>query len=170
MADEKHTEETKAPATAPKATPSPDRVEEEPKIGKDTLKAQAEVQTDDVEIREMQSPSHAGELKTEVSKRNLDGESGDVFTKQYVVLVGEGVKPEDYDHTANIKETREFMLHMGLRPTGDVTHVKTEEHPDGVSTIFTYEAPATAAAIDNAEGDQSDYVLRQQLDAEKKDK
>lgn len=119
-------------------------------------------------VKESQFPSLDGAKDVEVAKRSVDGDKGDVFTKKYVVLVGEGVKPENYDHTANVKETREFMLHAGLRPTGDVKHVKTEAHPDGVSTVFTYEGPVVPAVVGGKAGKEPDVVLAQQLRKEDK--
>lgn len=91
--------------------------------------------------REVPSP-----LRREVAKRNADDDKGDVYTKKFVVLVGEGVNLSEYDHSSNIRQTGEFMLHAGLRPSGDVKHVSTKEHPDGVSTVFTYEGPVVPAA------------------------
>lgn len=131
-------------------------------VGKDQVKAE-KVQKD--ETVDMQFPSLEGDKATEVSKRNVDGTSGTKYTKKYVVLLAAEAKGnvQDYQHDANIKETREFILHAGLRSTGDVVFVGAEDHPDGVSTVLTYEGPVTPAVVGGKAGKEENVVLAQQI-------
>jgi len=128
-------------------------------LGKDQVAA-LELQDDDT--RGLTFPSLAGEPKTEVSKRNIDSESGTQFVKQYVV-VKKYWPGEAYMHEANIKNTREVMLHHGLRAAGDVTFLGEEDHPDGVSLILSYGGPVRPAIVDEETHLEGDYVLKQQI-------
>jgi hypothetical protein len=71
-----------------------------------------------------------------------------------VFVLPPGPKPIEsngYDHEANKAATLQYMLSLGLRPTGEVEHVSTKQHANGVSWELTYKVPAQPAE-DEAEG------------------
>lgn len=139
----------------------------------DSSRSDTDLGKDQVLARENQNPetlfdefpSASGDKETEVSKRNIDGESGSTFVKQYIVLKREW-NDDDYAHQANVKNTREVMLHAGLRPTGDVEFVGSEDHPDGVSLILTYSGPVQPALTDEETNFVEGFVLKQQRESD----
>lgn len=83
-----------------------------------------------------------------VAEKNIDGAESDAFTKQFVLKTrdfGAG-----YDHTPNFTGTTQEAVNVGLRLTGDVEYVGSEDHPDGKSVILTYRAPVLPAWHEDA--------------------
>jgi hypothetical protein len=71
----------------------------------------------------------------------------------------------DYDHEPNKAATRQYAIDQGMWPTGDVRHVSTKRHPDGVSWVLTY-AVDVIPANDAPDGSQTPRVVAEDGDAE----
>jgi hypothetical protein len=96
--------------------------------------------------------------EVEVAERSQDVEAptAKVHRKDFVVLKSawEGdlaAVDVEQKHRDNVEATRQYLIHQGLRPTGDGKFAGKEDHPDGVSLILHYDVPVTPAVI--AEGD-----------------
>jgi hypothetical protein len=69
--------------------------------------------------------------------------SSNEHVKVFVLPPGPKPTPENgYSHEANKAATIQYMLSQGMRPTGDVRHVSTKQHDNGVSWVLTYAVPA----------------------------
>lgn len=69
--------------------------------------------------------------------------SSNEHVKVFVLPPGPKPTPENgYSHEANKAATIQYMLNQGMRPTGDVRHVSTKQHANGVSWELTYAVPA----------------------------
>jgi hypothetical protein len=103
--------------------------------------------------------------EVEVAERSQDEDSATatVHRKDFVVLKAawsEDDAPVDVDkkHVDNIEATRQYLMHQGLRPTGDGKFTGSEDHPDGVSLILHYEVPVTPAIIAGQKGDKVNHA------------
>lgn len=87
-----------------------------------------------------------------VEAKNLDGTSGSVFQKDFVVQKKQFVETDE-KHERNIAATRQEAINLGLRPTEHGSFVGSEDHPDGLSVIQHYEV-AVQPAVEGEAGPQ----------------
>lgn len=83
-----------------------------------------------------------------VARKSADvhTESSNEHVKVFVLPPGPKPTPDNgYSHEANKAATLQYMISQGLRPAGDVRHVSTKQHDNGVSWVLTYAVPAIPA-------------------------
>ncbi len=76
-----------------------------------------------------------------IARRSADIEAKEADEYRKVFVLPPGPKPtpaNGYAHDANEAATRQYALQAGLYPTGDVRHVSTKQHDNGVSWVLTY--------------------------------
>lgn len=75
--------------------------------------------------------------------------SSNEHVKEFVLPPGPKPTPANgYSHEANMAATVQYMISQGMRPAGDVRHVSTKQHPNGVSWVLTYAVPAIPAELE----------------------
>lgn len=91
----------------------------------------------------------AADADTEVAARSADVEAVDteVHRKEFVQGPGDYSKGSGFSHEANIAGVRQYLINSGLRPVGDVKHVSTRTHEDGISKVLAYEVEAVPAHL-----------------------
>lgn len=106
--------------------------------------------------------------ETMTTAEEVDARSADqdhpttTHRKEFVHGPGVYTKASGFSHEANIAATRQYLINSGLRPVGDVEHVSTKTHEDGVSKVLAYEVEAIPAdeaeayAVAHAEVIQAD--------------
>lgn len=78
---------------------------------------------------------------------DVHAESSERHVKVFVLPPGPKPTPQNgYDHEANKAAVIQYMISQGLRPTGDVRHVSTKQHDNGVSWVLTYDVAAIPTA------------------------
>lgn len=76
-----------------------------------------------------------------IARRSADIEAEEANEYRKVFVLPPGPKPtpaNGYAHDANMAATRQYAIQAGLYPTGDVRHVSTKQHDNGVSWVLTY--------------------------------
>lgn len=92
------------------------------------------------------------EADTEVAARSADVDEvkAEKHRKEFVHGPGKYTVASGFSHEANIAATRQYLINQGLRPVGDVEHVSTRKHEDGVSVVLAYEVEAVPAHLAEA--------------------
>ena len=97
---------------------------------------------------------HVSDAKpaTEVAARSADVDEVKTEThrKEFVHGPGDYSKGSGFSHEANIAGVRQYLINSGLRPVGDVKHVSTKTHEDGISKVLAYEVEAVPAHLAEA--------------------
>lgn len=88
----------------------------------------------------------------EVAARSTDVDEvkTEIHRKEFVHGPGVYTEAGGFSHEANIAATRQYLINTGLRPVGDVKHVSTRKHEDGVSKVLAYEVEAVPAHLAEA--------------------
>lgn len=147
---------TPAKGTKPKTTTTPKAGASSKTTSAKTTKVQAEAaKADDTKANTTaaaaEGQAHTADAKpaTEVAARSAD--VGDVSTethrKEFVHGPGVYTEAGGFSHEANIAATRQGLINAGLRPIGDVKHVSTKTHEDGISKVLAYEVEAIPAHL-----------------------
>lgn len=92
------------------------------------------------------------EPNTEVAARSADVDEvkTEVHRKEFVHGPGSYRVKDGFSHEANIAAVRQYLINSGLRPVGDVEHVSTTTHEDGISKVLAYEVEAVPAHLGEA--------------------
>lgn len=83
-----------------------------------------------------------------VARKSADvhTDSANEHRKEFVLPPGPKPTPANgYSHEANEAATLQYLINQGMRPTGDVRHVSTKQHKNGVSWVLTYAVAAVPA-------------------------
>jgi hypothetical protein len=89
---------------------------------------------------------------TEVAARSTDVDEvkTEVHRKEFVHGPGKYTVASGFSHEANIAAVRQYLINSGLRPVGEVEHVSTKTHEDGISKVLAYEVEAVPAHLAEA--------------------
>ena len=93
-----------------------------------------------------------------VARKSADVHKASSNEHVKVFVLPPGPKPtpaNGYSHEANMAATLQYMISQGMRPAGDVRHVSTKQHENGISWVLTYAVPAIPA-----EDEPEDVVTR----------
>lgn len=145
--------------TKPKTTTKPKAGASSKTTSTKTTKVQAEAAKADKAtgtpaVDPTASQAHVSDAApaTEVAARSADVEDikTETHRKEFVHGPGRYTEAGGFSHEANIAATRQYLINTGLRPVGDVKHVSTKTHEDGVSKVLAYEVEAVPAHLAEA--------------------
>lgn len=124
--------------------------------------------TEPDEVEDVESKAERDLTPGEVIARksaDVHKKSSNEHRKEFVLPPGPKPTPENgYSHEANKAATIQYMLNQGMRPTGEVRHVSTKQHPNGISWVLTYAVPAVPTA--DVEGPSEPDVVTKGEDVE----
>lgn len=151
------TEPTKG--TKPKTTTMPKADASSKTTSAKTAKVQAEAAKADetkanTTAAAAEGQAHTADAKpaTEVAARSADVDevSTETHRKEFVHGPGRYTEASGFSHEANIAAVRQYLINTGLRPVGDVKHVSTRTHEDGISKVLAYKVEAVPAHLAEA--------------------
>lgn len=118
----------------------------------DQVQADAEANADDNAKAPVTAHVADADPATEVAGRSADVDEVKTEThrKEFVHGPGKYTVANGFSHEANIAAVRQYLINTGLRPVGDVEHVSTRTHEDGVSKVLAYEVEAVPAHLAEA--------------------
>lgn len=139
----------------PKTETAPDAGLDDDTTSAKTEQVQAEA-ADTKSDDETKAPATAhvsdAEADTEVAARSADVDEvkTEVHRKEFVHGPGKYTVASGFSHEANIAAVRQYLINSGLRPVGEVEHVSTKTHEDGISKVLAYEVEAVPAHLAEA--------------------
>lgn len=146
MSDETKTDDTIVDPAAPEGAGVDSPASDDTTSAKTT-----EVQADAGKTDEQANVTEA-DPDTEVAARSADVDEveTEVHRKEFVHGPGVYTVAAGFSHEANYAAVRQYLINQGLRPVGDVRHVSTKTHADGVSKVLAYEVEAVPAHLAEA--------------------
>lgn len=140
----------------PKTETAPDAGLNDDTTSAKTEQVQAEAADDSSKDDAAKAPVTAhvsdAEADTEVAARSADVDEvkTEVHRKEFVHGPGKYTVASGFSHEANIAAVRQYLINSGLRPVGEVEHVSTKTHEDGISKVLAYEVEAVPAHLAEA--------------------
>lgn len=122
------------------------------KVQAEAAKADPKTGTEAIDPTSTQAHVADASAATEVAARSADVDEVKTETHRKEFVHGPGTYTEagGFSHEANIAATRQYLINAGLRPVGDVKHVSTKTHEDGVSKVLAYEGEVVPAHLAEA--------------------
>lgn len=131
--------------TSEKTTQVQDEAADDATDGDETEARKAELARRQAHVSEA-----SADTETAARSADVDEVSTETHRKEFVHGPGVYTVASGFSHEANIAAVRQYLINSGLRPVGDVKHVSTRTHDDGVSKVLAYEVEAIPAHLAEA--------------------